>query len=56
MKIVLQVHDEIVVAVPKESGEVMEAKLVEIMSTPPKWAAGLPVACEAGRADNYGDT
>jgi DNA polymerase len=56
MKIVLQVHDEIVVSVPKESGEAMEAKLVEIMSTPPKWAAGLPVACEAGRADNYGDT
>jgi hypothetical protein len=56
MKIVLQVHDEIVVAVPEESGEAMEAKLVEIMSTPPKWAAGLPVACEAGRADNYGDT
>ena len=56
MRVILQVHDEIVVCVPAEQGEWAEARLIEIMSTPPKWAAGLPVACEAGRADNYGDT
>jgi len=26
-----------------------------IMHTPPKWAEDLPVACEGGFADNYGD-
>lgn len=56
MRVILQVHDEIVVCVPAEQSEWAEARLIEIMSTPPKWAAGLPVACEAGRADNYGDT
>lgn len=56
MHVVLQVHDEIVVCVPVERGEECENKLVEIMSTPPAWAPDLPVACEAGRARNYGDT
>ena len=32
-------------------------KLIEqCMSTPPAWCADLPVACESGMADNYGDT
>ena len=56
MRVILQVHDEIVVCVPAEQGAAAETKLIEIMSTPPKWAVGLPIACEAGRADNYGDT
>jgi len=25
------------------------------MSTPPIWATGLPVACEAHHGDSYGD-
>ena len=54
-KTVLQVHDEIVCVV-KES-EVNEAKdfVMGIMSTPPKWALDLPVACEADVGDNYAD-
>lgn len=54
--LVFQVHDEIIISAPKEEKEEAEAKLVEVMSTPPKWAPGLPVACESGAADNYGDT
>jgi DNA polymerase len=49
-----QVHDEIIIA--SSEPEVAQAKLIEVMSTPPKWAPDLPVACEAGFAENYGDT
>lgn len=56
MRCILQVHDEIVIASPKEYAEMHEHNLVQLMSTPPKWAPDLPVACEAGRAENYGDT
>ena len=51
-----QVHDEIVVVAPESMAEVYEAKIIEVMSTPPKWAPDLPVACESGMAANYGDT
>ena len=54
LKVVLQVHDEIVIVVPEDKVEAAEAKLVEIMSKPPVWAAGLPLACESGISDNYG--
>lgn len=55
-KVAFQVHDEIIVAVPDKNVEAAEAKLIEVMSTPPKWAPDLPVACESGAAKNYGDT
>lgn len=55
-KVAFQVHDEIIVSVPDGDVETAEAKLIEIMSTPPKWAPDLPVACESGAAKNYGDT
>ena len=53
--VVFQVHDEIVVSVPEAEAEVAKAKVMTIMSTPPKWCEDLPVACEAGYAKNYGD-
>jgi len=54
-KVAFAVHDEIVVAC--ESGEADEAKafMLECMSTPPSWAAGLPLAAEAHVAKRYGD-
>ena len=55
-KVAFQVHDEIIIAVPDARAEAAETKLVEIMSTAPKWAPDLPVACESGAAKNYGDT
>lgn len=53
--VAFQVHDENVCVVPAVSGEAAEAEIVRIMSTPPAWAPDLPVACESGRADNYGE-
>lgn len=54
-KVVLQVHDEVVILC--DTAEVDEAKayMLEVMSTPPSWAPDLPVACEADHGDNYGE-
>ena len=51
-----QVHDELIICVPE--ADVHDAqKLVERkMSTPPVWAKDLPVACESGAGDNYGES
>ena len=54
--VAFQVHDENVCVVPEDQAEQAEKDIVAIMSTAPKWAPDLPVACEAGTADNYGDT
>ena len=53
--VAFQVHDENVAVVPTEIADAAEEHIVRIMSTPPVWAPELPVACEAGRALNYGD-
>lgn len=55
-KVAFQVHDEIIICVPEANALADQAKLEAIMSTPPKWAPDLPVACESGVAANYGDT
>ena len=54
--VAFQVHDEIIITAPEDQADVAQAKLEEVMSTPPKWAADLPVACESGYSTNYGDT
>jgi DNA polymerase len=54
--VAFQVHDEIIVTAPEARAQEAEAELIQMMSQPPKWAPDLPVACEAGFADNYGDT
>ena len=55
-KVAFQVHDEIIIAVPEDNALADQAKLEALMSTAPKWAPDLPVACESGVAANYGDT
>ena len=52
---VLTVHDAAVCVVP--TGELQDALvyITSIMSTPPTWAAGLPVACEAKFGQSYGE-
>lgn len=55
-KVAFQVHDEIIIAVPEDNALADQAKLEALMSTAPKWAPDLPVACESGMAANYGDT
>jgi DNA polymerase len=54
-KVAFQVHDEIIIVAPAAQADDAEKDLVSVMSTPPKWAPDLPVACESGIAENYGD-
>ena len=51
----LTVHDAAVVIVKEEEQAEALAYIVERMSTPPDWAKGLPVACEANVGKSYGD-
>jgi DNA polymerase I-like protein with 3'-5' exonuclease and polymerase domains len=53
--VALQVHDEIVCVVPEEQADACKDYMVSVMSTPPKWAPDLPVACEADVGPNYGE-
>lgn len=54
-KVVLTVHDAIACIVP--DAEVVEAQafVEECMRWTPEWAAGLPVNCESGVGQSYGD-
>ena len=52
---VLTVHDAAVCVVPEDEVDEACAWIVEVMSTPPAWAKGLPVACEAQVGINYGE-
>jgi len=54
--VAFQVHDEIIIVAPEANGAEAQAELERVMSTPPKWAPDLPVACESGMAKNYGET
>ena len=54
-KVVLTVHDAVVCVVPEDEEDEAKAYIVEVMSTPPDWAQGLPVACEAKSAQSYGE-
>jgi hypothetical protein len=52
---VLTVHDAVVCVVPSVDVETSLLCITDVMSTPPYWATGLPVACEAHFGDSYGD-
>ena len=51
----LTVHDAAVCVVPEDELEEAEKFIVGVMSTPPSWAKGLPVACEFSSGYSYGD-
>lgn len=51
----LTVHDAVVCVLPDEEVESGTKYIESIMSVAPEWADGLPIACESGAADNYGD-
>jgi hypothetical protein len=40
--------------VPEDEVDEAMAYIVKVMSTPPEWATGLPVACEAKVGSSYG--
>lgn len=52
---VLTVHDAAVIVSKKDDVEHAVATISTVMSTPPAWATGLPVACEAKYGESYGD-
>ena len=54
-KVVLTVHDAAVCVVKEAELDRAMSYIVEVMSTPPSWAAGLPVACEAKTGKSYGE-
>lgn len=53
--VVLTVHDAAVCLVKDEEAEEAKKYIEECMSKPPKWATGLPVACESKLAKSYGE-
>lgn len=54
-KPVLTVHDAVACIAPKEEVEEAMAYVQECMRWTPDWAKGLPVNCEAGYGQSYGD-
>jgi DNA polymerase len=51
----LTVHDAVVNVVPEADVEEALSFIMSTMSTPPIWATGLPVACEAHDGASYGE-
>jgi DNA polymerase len=54
-KVVLTVHDAVAIIAKKEEAAEAQAYLEECMSWNPKWAVGLPLSCESGMGESYGD-
>jgi DNA polymerase len=54
-KVVLTVHDAVAIIAKKDEAAEAQAHLEECMSWNPKWAVGLPLACESGVGASYGD-
>jgi DNA polymerase len=55
-KVVLQVHDEVVIVVDEEEAQQAADYMTEVMSTPPAWAPDLPLSCDVGFHERYGNT
>lgn len=54
-KVVMTVHDAIGCIVPVEDAETGLAYVEECMKIQPDWAPGLPLDCEGGIGDSYGE-
>ena len=54
-RVVLTVHDAIACIAPKDEIESAIAYVEECMQWTPEWAQGLPLGCEAGHGESYGD-
>lgn len=52
--VVTTTHDEIVARVSVEQAEAATADVVRLMSIPPAWAQGVPLAAEGGFGTSYG--
>lgn len=54
-RVVLTVHDAVACVAPKEEAEDAMAYVMECMRFVPSWAEGIPLNCEAGMGESYGD-
>lgn len=54
-KVVLTVHDEVVVMVPEDYADSTLDMMQKVMSQTPNWAKDLPVTCEGATGDSYGE-
>ena len=54
-RVVLTVHDAVACIAPKEEAEEAVAYVMECMRYVPDWATGIPLNCEAGFGESYGD-
>jgi len=54
-RVVLTVHDAVACVAPKEEAEEAKAFVMECMRFVPSWAQGIPLNCEAGIGERYGD-
>ena len=52
--VALTVHDEVIVVVPIDDGPMVLDETIKLMSTPPSWAEGCPLAAEGCIASRYG--
>ena len=53
ISVIMRVHDEAVCIVPEEKAQEYLDQIVKIMSTPPDWAPGLPLAAEGSLSKIY---
>jgi DNA polymerase len=54
-RVVLTVHDAVACVARKEEADEARAYVEECMRWTPAWAEGLPLNCESGMAESYGD-
>lgn len=52
-RLVLQVHDELVIAVPKREAKSIAREVHDLMTQPPSWAPDIPLECEVHISDIY---
>ena len=53
--VVMTVHDELVMLCPEDDVDNCVAYVTQCMTTAPAWCADLPLGCEVGVGDNYGE-
>jgi DNA polymerase I-like protein with 3'-5' exonuclease and polymerase domains len=54
-KVVMTVHDELVMVCPEDEVDEGVKYIRHCMTTAPSWCADLPLGCEVGVGDNYGE-
>ena len=52
-KIIMHVHDEIVVETPDQDAEKTLSDIIDIMSHPPEWIPDIPLAAEGDILTRY---